>query len=64
MDINRLLPRSPDDKFLHIPYEKRWEHLKPIIVDLYMGKYGPNGKSMTANQVLVFMRDQYSFHAA
>ena len=64
MDINRLLPRSPDDKFLHIPYEKRWERLKPIIVELYMGKYGPNGKSMTANQVLVFMRDQYSFHAA
>ncbi|KAK3896495.1 hypothetical protein C8A05DRAFT_20534, partial [Staphylotrichum tortipilum] len=39
------------------------EHLKPIIVELYMGKYGPNGKSMTTRQVLVFMRDHYSFHA-
>ncbi|KAK3899559.1 hypothetical protein C8A05DRAFT_46405 [Staphylotrichum tortipilum] len=64
MDINRFLPRSHDAKCLHIPYEQRWEHLKPIIVELYMGKYGPNGKSMTTHQVLVFMRDHYSFHAA
>jgi hypothetical protein len=64
MNINRFLPRSHDDKCLHIPYEQRWEHLKPIIVELYMGNYGPNGKSMTIHQVLVFMRDHYSFPAA
>ena len=64
MDIDDLLPRSHDDKFLDVPYEKRWECLRPIIVPLYMGKYGPKGKSMTTGQVVVFMRDHYSFHAA
>jgi hypothetical protein len=29
-----------------------------------MGNHGPNGKSTTMKQVLVFMRDHYSFHAA
>jgi hypothetical protein len=38
--------------------------LKPVIVKLYMGKYGPNGKSMTTPQVADFMKVQYSFHAA
>ncbi len=64
MDINNLFPRSDDEKFLHVPYEQRWERLKPIIVELFTGNHGPNGKSMTTNQVLVFMRDHYSFHAA
>ncbi|KAK4141974.1 uncharacterized protein C8A04DRAFT_38633 [Dichotomopilus funicola] len=64
MSINDLFPRSPDDKFLNVPYNERWEHLKPIIVKLYMGKYEPNGKPMTMGKVAVFMRDHYSFHAA
>ncbi|KAK4039018.1 hypothetical protein C8A01DRAFT_47468 [Parachaetomium inaequale] len=64
MDIDDLLPRSHGAKFLDVPYEERWECLRPIIVQLYMGKYGPNGKSMTMGQVAVFMRDNYSFHAA
>lgn len=64
MDIEELLPRSHDAKFLHIPHKSRWEHLKPIIVQLYMGKYGPNGKPMTMSQVAAFMKDHYSFHAA
>lgn len=25
-----------DPKFLHVPYEQRWEHLKPTITRLYM----------------------------
>jgi hypothetical protein len=64
MDIDELLPRSHDAKFLHIPHERRWDHLKPVIVQLYMGKYGPNGKSTTRAQVARFMKDHYSFHAA
>ncbi|KAH6621544.1 hypothetical protein B0J18DRAFT_467119 [Chaetomium sp. MPI-SDFR-AT-0129] len=64
MSINDLFPRSPDDKFLNVPYNERWEPLKPLIVKLYMGKYEPNGKPMTMGKVAVFMRDHYSFHAA
>ncbi|KXX82411.1 hypothetical protein MMYC01_201360 [Madurella mycetomatis] len=57
MDIASLLPRSEDDKFLN-------EHLKPVIIQLYLGNYGPNGKSMTIGQVVAFMRDNYAFHGA
>jgi hypothetical protein len=64
MDIGHLLPRSQDARFLDVPYEERWECLKPVIVQLYMGKYGPNGKSTTTGQVALFMRNHYSFHAA
>jgi hypothetical protein len=63
-DITELFPPSNDAKCLDVPYEQRWEHLKPVIVKLYMGKYGPNGKSMTTPQVADFMKVQYSFHAA
>ncbi|GAB1317651.1 hypothetical protein MFIFM68171_07861 [Madurella fahalii] len=64
MDIANVLPHSEDDKFLNVPYEKRWEHLRPVIVQLYLGSYGPNGKSMTIGQVAAFMRDNYAFHGA
>ena len=64
MDANMLLPRDDEAKFLHVPYEKRWDHLKPVITQLYMGKFGPNGKSMTITQVADFMKHHYSFHAA
>jgi len=64
MDISELLPRDDGAKFLHVPYEERWGHLKPVITQLYMGKYGPNGKSMTISQVAGFMKGYYSFYAA
>jgi len=64
MDANELLPRDDEARFLHVPYEKRWDHLKPVITQLYMGKFGPNGKSMTITQVADFMKRHYSFHAA
>ena len=38
--------------------------LETVIVKLYMGKYGPNGKSMTTLEVADFMKLQYSFHGA
>ncbi|KAK0631483.1 hypothetical protein B0T14DRAFT_532220 [Immersiella caudata] len=55
---------SNDAKFLHVPYEQRWEHLRPVIAKLYVGKYGPNGKSMATRQVADFMQVQYSFYAS
>jgi hypothetical protein len=64
MDPAELHPLSDAEKFLDLPYNDRWKELKPIIVKLYMGKYGPGGKSMTYSQVVTFMREQYSFYAA
>ncbi|KAK0611309.1 hypothetical protein B0T14DRAFT_530137 [Immersiella caudata] len=64
MDISEVLPCDDGAKFIHVPYEERWKHLKPVITQLYMGKYGPNGKSMTIGQVASFMKENYSFHGA
>lgn len=64
MDPNDLLPASEEAKFLSVPYEERWVHLKPVIVELYMGKYGPAGKKMTMQQVADFMKSKYSFFGA
>ncbi|KAF4455204.1 hypothetical protein FALBO_15681 [Fusarium albosuccineum] len=59
-----LLPQSDDDKFLSCSYEERWNHLKPVIVELYTSRHGSNGRSTTLDQVVEFMRNHYSFHAA
>ncbi|KAM7198178.1 hypothetical protein V8F33_005236 [Rhypophila sp. PSN 637] len=64
MDTANLLPSSDQDKFLNVPYEQRWECLKPIITSLYLSKRGPDGKSMTIAQISAFMKTHYSFHAA
>ncbi|EFX00225.1 hypothetical protein CMQ_7227 [Grosmannia clavigera kw1407] len=64
MDSIDVYPRSDEDRFLSVPYESRWEPLKRVIVELYMGKYGPEGKSMTMREVAEFMKDNYSFYAA
>jgi len=64
MDTNELLPRDNGAKFLHVPYDERWNYLRPVITQLYMGKYGPDGKSTTISQVAGFMKSHYSFHAA
>jgi hypothetical protein len=63
MNALDLLPASDEDKHLEVPYEQRWEHLKPIIVELYMGNHGPNDKRMTISQISDFMKHHYSFHA-
>ncbi|WAO86266.1 Clr5 domain-containing protein [Fusarium falciforme] len=59
-----LLPQSDDDKFLSCSHEERWNHLKPVIVELYTGRNGGNERSATLDQVVEFMRTHYSFHAA
>ncbi|KAJ3543252.1 hypothetical protein NM208_g3667 [Fusarium decemcellulare] len=66
MDLNLvdLIPHSDDDKFLSCSYEERWNHLKPVIVELYTGRHRSDGRTATLDQVAQFMRNQYSFHAA
>ncbi|KAI0467005.1 hypothetical protein F4859DRAFT_518624 [Xylaria cf. heliscus] len=59
-----LFPQSEQDKHLDVSYKERWEHLKPVIVALYLGKYDQEGKTTTLSQVVEFMKVNYSFHAA
>ncbi|KAI0546762.1 hypothetical protein F4679DRAFT_556459 [Xylaria curta] len=59
-----LLPQSDRDKHLDVAYKDRWECLKQVIVRLYLGNYGQEGKATTLKQVANFMKANYSFHAA
>ncbi|KAI0909169.1 hypothetical protein F4823DRAFT_451238 [Ustulina deusta] len=59
-----LYPQSDQDKYLNIAHKDRWECLKPVIVELYEGSYGAGGRTLTLNQVVGFMKANYSFHAA
>ncbi|KAI0450715.1 hypothetical protein F5B21DRAFT_507899 [Xylaria acuta] len=59
-----LFPQSDQDRHFDVAYKDRWEYLKPVIVRLYLGNYGPGGKTTTLDQVVDFMRANYSFHAA
>ncbi|KAI1209519.1 uncharacterized protein F4807DRAFT_426984 [Annulohypoxylon truncatum] len=63
MDPADLAPRSEAEKFLNDSYDERWEKLRDVIVRLYLGKYGSNGKSMTIRQVAEFMKSHYNFYA-
>ncbi|KAK1992965.1 hypothetical protein LX36DRAFT_731091 [Colletotrichum falcatum] len=47
---------------LHIPYDKRWEPLKPIMVDAYMGK-NDFGDPLTFPELAKFMKDNHGFSA-
>lgn len=58
-----LAPRSEADKFLDDSYDERREKLREVIVRLYLGKYGTNGKSMTIRQLAEFMKSHYNFYA-
>ncbi|KAI0447299.1 hypothetical protein F4803DRAFT_500532 [Xylaria telfairii] len=62
--VVELLPQSDQDKALDIPHADRWEQLKPVILKLWLGRYGKDGKDATMKQVADFMRTHYSFHAA
>ncbi|UKZ92299.1 uncharacterized protein TrAFT101_007259 [Trichoderma asperellum] len=64
MNLADLLPRSDEEKFLGSEYSERLEKFKPIIIQLYMGNYGPGGKRMTKRQITEFMKDKYAFHLA
>ncbi|KAF4341644.1 hypothetical protein FBEOM_4381 [Fusarium beomiforme] len=55
---------SEEDKFLGCSHQERWERLKLVIVALYLGKYGGNGKRTKIADIVSHMRNHYSFHAA
>ncbi len=59
-----LKPATEADKYLGDPHRLRWERLKPVIVQLYTGNYGKDGKSTKIDEVVAFMKRHYSFHAA
>jgi hypothetical protein len=64
MDIIDLFPSSEEAMFLGLSHDDRWNRLKDVTVQLYLGNFGAGGKSMTMTQVANFMRMHYSFHAA
>ncbi|CAJ0554925.1 Ff.00g134380.m01.CDS01 [Fusarium sp. VM40] len=59
-----LLPQTDEDKFLNQKGNARWESLKPVIVKLYTGNFGKNGKPATIDEIADAMKRHYSFHAA
>lgn len=59
-----LLPLTEQEKYARLPHKERWEALKPIIVQLYIGKFSNGGKSTKLEDVVAFMKTHYSFHAA
>jgi hypothetical protein len=59
-----LLPQTDEDKFLKQKGNARWECLKPVIVKLYTGNFGKNGKPATIDEIADTMRRHYSFYAA
>lgn len=46
----------------HIPYDERWEHLKTIIVEAYLGKNG-SGRPLTIPKIADFMKENHEFSA-
>lgn len=56
------LPLSDDAKFLHIPYDERWDYLRPVIVRLFLGE-DASDKPMTIPRLAQFMTNHYSFSA-
>jgi hypothetical protein len=61
---SRLYPTLDQDRHLDALREDRWECLKPVIVELYMGSYDPpGGKTLPLDQVVQFRKTNYFFHA-
>ena len=55
----RVVEPAPatQNKFLDVPYEQRWECLRPVIIQLYLGE------KLSIAALADRMRDQYSFSA-
>ncbi|KZL70085.1 hypothetical protein CT0861_06765 [Colletotrichum tofieldiae] len=48
----------------HIPYEERWEHLKPIIIDVFLGiGRHSSEKALTIPKLAAYMKEKHSFTA-
>jgi len=63
MDAADRAPVRVDDKFLNVPYEQRWEHLKPVIIERYLGDGNAGNKGLTIPKLAAFMKEHYSFAA-
>ena len=48
---------TPSVTFWEIPFQERWEHLKPIITQLYVDR------DMSLEDVAKIMKDQHGFDA-
>ncbi|KAI1052327.1 hypothetical protein LB507_007527 [Fusarium sp. FIESC RH6] len=59
-----LLPQAGDNQYLRLSQDEQWEHLKPVIIELYTGNYGTNNKPLKITQVVAFMKKYYHFQAA
>lgn len=62
MDLQNPQPvpedaQGSDPTFSHIPYDKRWEPLKPTIIKLYMEK----GEKLS--RLAARMKEEYNFSA-
>lgn len=51
-----------ENKFLHIPYEERWECLKSTIIDAYLGRNAFD-QPRTLHKLAELMKNEYSFNA-
>jgi hypothetical protein len=52
-----LDPLSSPHSFRDLPYDDKWEHLKPIIADLYLDQKRP------LSEIVSYMKKTYGFHA-
>ncbi|KAI1659367.1 hypothetical protein F4813DRAFT_352708 [Daldinia decipiens] len=54
---NSSTGNSPVEKFLHIPYDQRWEYLRPVIIRMYLEE------NSTMKRLSQRMKDEYGFNA-
>ncbi|KAI1469401.1 uncharacterized protein F4812DRAFT_470365 [Daldinia caldariorum] len=54
---NSLANNGMVDKFLHIPYDKRWEYLKLVLIRMYINE------NNTFKRISERMKEEYSFTA-
>jgi hypothetical protein len=62
MDPPELIPPSKDALFLHLPHDKRWEPLRPVIVSLRTGAHSFKN-IWTIPSISKFMKQHYNFDA-
>lgn len=53
---------TPHQKFLHIPFTQRWEHLKPVIKKFYIDERHLPGHKLGG--LVTMMKNTYEFDAS
>lgn len=61
MEAFEHIPVSGFD-LLHIPYDDRWEYLKTIMVDAFLGN-DESGRPLTYPKLAEFMKENHGFSA-